>query len=113
MTATVPIDLTTPGNRPPQVKEHSPWDAIQHVKEIAPGIVQVSTAVHGGIWVADCLLPFMSTEAKKYAERWSGSKQWFEEDYAWAYVADAFPQHFAEGVREAAAKTLEYIRRDK
>lgn len=110
-TTTAPIDLSTPGNRPPKVGEVCPWDYIQHVHEHAPGIVSVDTPGHGGIWVADCLLPFLSTEAKNYATRWSGSPQWYEEDCAWAYVALAFPQHFTDAQIESANKMMEFIRR--
>ena len=77
------------------VGKSSPWGTVQDSEQIAEGIVFVSTASHGGIWVARELLPRISEEMKDYAEYWSGSSQWFEEDCAAQCVVVSFPEYFA------------------
>lgn len=80
----------------------SPWGTVQDVEVIADGIVYVSTASHGGIWVAPELLHLLTDEMKDYAAYWSGSPQWFEEDCAAQCVVVSFPEYFgAEQVERA------------
>ncbi len=72
----------------------SPWGKVQTQKELAPGIIAVTTASHGGIWVAPDKLEKMPIKATGYS--YGG---WFEEDCDWALVALAFPEAFdAESV---------------
>lgn len=80
----------------------SPWGTVQDVEVIADGIVYVSTASHGGIWVAPELLHRIKKEMQDYAAYWSGSSQWFEEDCAAQCVVVSFPEYFgAEQVESA------------
>lgn len=70
----------------------TPWGPSQQVETIAPGIVSVSTAGHGGL--------------KLSAERWARVAQlfpnqgkyapdgWLEEDCDWALAALAWPELF-------------------
>jgi len=76
--------MTTPA---PIKGGHSPWGAIQTVREYAPGIFVVSTSGHGGVWVAPELRPKIPP-AHRQTPYSSGG--WFEEDCDWciplAYV---------------------------
>ena len=62
------------------IGKSSPWGTVQDEEQIADGIIYVSTASHGGIWVDRELMHRITKEMKDYAAYWSGSSQWFEED---------------------------------
>ncbi len=55
----------------PKDGDSSPWGGIQHVEVLAPGIAMVSTASHGGIWLAP--------ERRKDMPR-APNRAWYEED---------------------------------
>jgi hypothetical protein len=55
---------------------YSPWGAIQETQILAPGIFAVSTASHGGIYIA-------TQERRNKLPHWC-RKKWFEEDVEWA-----------------------------
>lgn len=87
------------------VAKHTPWGAAQDTRVIAEGIVNYSTAGHGGIW--------LDAKRWKVVERlfpdwqpWAG-KQWLEEDQDWAIAALAFPEHFTTKDLRHAVKTAE------
>lgn len=63
-------------------KTTSPWGKVQDQSHIGNGIVEVSTPSHGGIFVPRELLKHIPQADKEYARKWSGSKQWYEEDVA-------------------------------
>lgn len=65
------------------------WGGRQTRDCIAPGIWWVSTASHGGAWLAPERLAAMPE-----ALRAVGEGPWFEEDCAWSAVALAFPAEF-------------------
>jgi hypothetical protein len=67
----------------------TPWGPVQQFEELAPGIVQVSTAGHGGIWVSAERLEKMPVKRTAFSQG-----GWFEEDVDWALVAIAFPEAF-------------------
>lgn len=71
---------------------YSPWGAIQHREQIAPGIWSVSTAGHGGIFIATELRPL--APAWLIADTNYSSGGWFEEDQDWALACAAFPSMF-------------------
>lgn len=62
----------------------------------------MSTASHGGIFVPDELLLCFTQSEKDYAEKWSGSKNWYEEDCAAAIPMFRLPELFPmdEGKRK-------------
>lgn len=100
----------------PKVGGPSPWETIQHVRELAPGIIAVSTASHGGIWINSNRLNTMLKEFPELCrptnfyplgQRPSGY-QWFEEDCEWARVALAFPTAFTPEHQYAARRTLRF-----
>lgn len=92
------------------VGKSSPWGIVQDEETIADGIVYVSTASHGGIWVSPELLGRVQKAMRDYAAYWSGSSQWFEEDCAAQCVVVSFPEHFpAEQVERAQAIVDRYV----
>ena len=66
----------------------TPWGAVQQRKTLAPGIVRVSTAGHGGIYVA----PWKHAEMPEPFRAIVGcaGPNWYEEDCDWALVYAAF-----------------------
>ncbi len=91
----------------------SPWGIVEDEEQIAEGIIYVSTASHGGIWVSRELLPRISKEMRDYAEYWSGSSQWFEEDCAAQCVVVSFPEYFgAEQVERAWETVKRYVTKE-
>jgi hypothetical protein len=85
----------------------TPWgDAQQRTPLGDKGIVSVSTASHGGIFVPDELLSSIPEKHKAWAASWSGSRNWYEEDCCWACVAVAFPDLFKVEEVIAARRTL-------
>lgn len=92
------------------VGKSSPWGIVQDEETIADGIVYVSTASHGGIWVSPELLGRVQEAMRDYAAYWSGSSSWFEEDCAAQCVVVSFPEHFpAEQVERARAIVDRYV----
>ena len=64
----------------------TPWGSIQQYEIIADGLIQVSTAGHGGLWLSD---ERMKALPKSY-EPFTGANRWAEEDEDMALVL----QHF-------------------
>lgn len=85
----------------------TPWGPSQQSKHITRGIVEYSTASHGGIHVSKTMVEKMPEALRKGANgciRPAGDA-WFEEDCSWAFVALAFPEHYKEH-EESAERTL-------
>ena len=72
----------------------TPWGPAQSADDIGEGIYHVTTAGHGGYYVPTPKLRAIPEHAQRYAAQWSGSRNWYEEDCAWAAVALAFPHLF-------------------
>ena len=60
----------------------TPWGPAQHVKDHGQGVLSVDTAGHGGIYVPSELLRLIPAAEQRFAARWSGSVNWYEEDCA-------------------------------
>jgi hypothetical protein len=82
----------------------SPWGGIQHQKELAPGIVEVSTASHGGIYLDDDRWSALKAMFPM-VQPWAGAG-WLEEDCDWAIAALAFPFAFDTKSQIAAEDTV-------
>lgn len=80
----------------------TPWGAVQTQRTLAEGIIQVSTAGHGGFVVSDSRLKAMPA---KYKVNVYGRGRYFEEDCEWALVVLAFPSEFSEEIQQAAHDT--------
>lgn len=76
--------MKTETNREPQKGEESPWSIIQSRTEWAPGVIMVSTAGHGGFWIAPEHLEKIPARWRAFAASWSHGwgEQWWEEDVA-------------------------------
>mgnify|MGYP003452830810 CR=1 FL=1 len=93
----------------PIVGGPSPWGAIQTRREIAPGIVRVTTASHGGIWLAADRLAQMPSGFVRPSAYHDGL-EWFEEDCEAALVILAFPAAFpAESLVYAKAAAARWF----
>lgn len=78
---------------------HTPWGVSQTTKVLAPGIIDVSTAGHGGIHLDEernALVP-------PYMRSVDG---WYEEDVDWTIVAAVFPQAFSPKLQASAEEIM-------
>lgn len=87
------------------VPTETPWGPIQTRKEYGEGITFVSTASHGGFYVAPDLNKLIPEERR--LATWNGGqgmRGWYEEDCDSCIVVLAFPDRFpAEEVCIATA----------
>jgi hypothetical protein len=72
--------------------KQTPWGAAQDFQELAPGIISISTASHGGIWLSGN----RRMEIGQYDKNWLGTSEWWEEDCDWS-IPYAF---FSKAIRE-------------
>ena len=63
----------------PRVGGSSPWDRIQTALILAPGIVSVSTAGHGGIWISPEREHQIPANVRAIARQYAPAP-WYEED---------------------------------
>ncbi len=87
---------------------HTPWGYADTYRNLGQGVFLVSTPSHGGIFVPSILLGNIPAKHQVWAERWSGSKHWYEEDSCWAAVALALPQYFTTGQIDAARVSIKW-----
>lgn len=96
-------------NWPPtsyDVQTNTPWGPAQTASYFAKGLIQYSTAGHGGFHVSNGLLkriPEYLQTADAYA---SGRAGWFEEDCASAIVIVCLPEFFPMAWRYNAMDTM-------
>lgn len=91
----------------------TPWGPAQFSRERAPGIVEYTTASHGGIHITKERYAQMPEEYRRH-KPWAG-RYWYEEDCDWCVVALAFPDDYfsvidtdqKEAVLEHARKIFE------
>ncbi len=76
----------------PVVGDMSPWGEIEGVEQVMPGIIHVSTASHGGLWLSEINLTKMTWGDRYFAADWSHGwgDHWWEEDSAAARVMKVF-----------------------
>lgn len=77
----------------------TPWGESQTVEQIAEGIMQVTTARHGGIK----LDRKRNAQVPAYMRRPGG---WYEEDCEWSIVGVTFPEFFQVGHLKASMEML-------
>ncbi len=104
----------------PKIDGPSPWGAIQSVEEPTPGLVFVSTASHGGVWLDAKRLAGMRPALLAPSRFYEAGSPWFEEDCEVLRVVVAYPEAFKtpaddalkmlcamnESVREAVAREV-------
>ena len=99
----------TTGQWPPTnyiVRTSTPWGTAQTACYFADGLIQYTTAGHGGFHVSKTLLKRIHAymqQADKYA---NGEEGWFEEDCAWSIVAVCLPEFFPMSWRYNAIDTM-------
>ena len=64
----------------------TPWGSIQNYDVLADGVVSVTTARHGGLWLSDERIKQLPEHYKPYTEK----KRWAEEDEDAALVLQYF-----------------------
>lgn len=83
----------------------TPWGPSQITTRIAPGIVQYSTAGHGGIHLSAGRLAKMPEIYRKRDLRFCGP-EWFEEDCEVALVILSFPEYWSTKIVQFAHETF-------
>lgn len=83
---------------------YTPWGITQETYAIAPGILQVCTASHGGI-ILDWEHENQFCQQFPFYKPFTGSTQYFEEDIDSSAVILAFPQHFTANAIYNAVRT--------
>jgi hypothetical protein len=82
------LDLT------PTINSTTPWGPAQSARTLAPGIVLVTTAGHGGVWLSRDRWYALTATERAYARRWAGDAGWLEEDCAIAIAIARWPEAF-------------------
>lgn len=75
----------------PKVGGPSPWGPIQTINRVEDGILSVSTAGHGGLWLSPERLAAMPAHLKRPTTFYKRGSPWFEEDVEILRVQVAFP----------------------
>lgn len=83
--------------------QSSPWGKPDFQKEIAPGIISLSTPGHGGYWLSKEMRAQMPETLRRKTP--FAGEGWYEEDCDWAIVVLAFPWFFTENERYFACRT--------
>jgi hypothetical protein len=100
----------------PKQGSPSPWGPVQIAQIIAPGIVFVSTAGHGGFWLSFERQQAVPPAARQLAEVWA-PPGWYEEDccavipaivHASDFVASGQAEYVA-GAIASARKMPKYV----
>lgn len=82
----------------------TPWGKAQTTAVIADGMIEYTTASHGGIWISEERLERMSEPYKSIAP--FAGRLWYEEDADWALIALAFPDDYCSGKEEVLRRLI-------
>ena len=85
---------------------HTPWGQSQEQKHIAPGLIWVSTASHGGYYVSDTRWREIETMFPTFSSY--AGHQWLEEDEDWAVAVLVWPSLFSAQEIYNALRTARY-----
>lgn len=91
-----------------RIGDWSPWGWIDSVDHYGEGICFVSTASHGGFYVAPWLANLMAPTVLECAFNDQGRNGWFEEDCDAALVIASFPDRFEPEVVAQAKESIKY-----
>lgn len=86
--------------------KRTPWGYADTIEELGEGIYFASTPSHGGYFVPTSKLDRIPEAHQARALKWSGSRNWYEEDCEAASVVNAFSHLFSADQRDAAYRTL-------
>jgi hypothetical protein len=81
----------------PRVGDWSPWGKIDDAKELAPGIVLVSSPSHGGIWLSRERVAALPAWAHLVDSRFGAKPVYWEEDVEMAVPILAFYDDIVAG----------------
>lgn len=87
------------GRRESRSRTNTPWGVSQEATIYAAGVVVHSTAGHGGFHLD-------AIHNAKVHPALRASDGWYEEDCAWAAVAEALPELFTDYERRCAERTI-------
>lgn len=96
---------------PIRVGGSSPWGTIQHVTELADGIVSVSTAGHGGIWITSERERQIPANVRAIARQYAPAN-WYEEDCDACIPMAWFADELIATQADAVAYSMKYINVD-
>ena len=68
--------------KPARAPKQTPWGEKQFEHEMTPGITQVETSGHGGLWLDDDQRRQIPEYLRKHS--FGGKGIWWEEDCAWS-----------------------------
>ena len=88
----------------------TPWGPAQSAQTLATGIVNYSTAGHGGISLTAERIAQMPTALREVMP--CAGEGWYEEDEDWALVALSFPAFFSPSSVASAVAMASVSRRD-
>jgi hypothetical protein len=87
-----------------KVGDSSPWGRIDYARELVPGVVQVGTSSHGGLYLS----PERNAAVPEvFRQTTDGDAGWYEEDCEWAKVAFVFPEVAAQMSEPETLGTIE------
>jgi hypothetical protein len=91
----------------------TPWGQVQHQKQLAPGIVMVSTAGHGGIWLSPERQAQLPAWALEISNSYGPKPMWWEEDCESMVVLYVFfeeiGRHFPSMTKEKVSLYIQHI----
>ena len=95
-----------PHSKPTDVPASTPWGAIQRRRMVVKGVVRITTASHGGYYVAPWKAALMPEMLRLCATFAGGT--WYEEDCDTAIVHAAFPDELikSDGDAYGVVKTM-------
>ncbi len=74
----------------------TPWGPPQEVAIIAPGIMWISTASHGGYWLSSVRNKQVPVRLRRKTFMQNGRLGWYEEDEDAAIVESVFSEYFVK-----------------
>lgn len=77
-----------------QIPKTTPWGKPQTTEILADGIVEFTTASHGGIWLRPERNAQVPMQLKQSSFCQNGLRGWYEEDCDAEIVRQVFPQFF-------------------
>jgi len=86
----------------------TPWGYADRVVIHDNGIVEVTTASHGGIYVPPHLNLEIPTQWRRAGYKGLPMQGWYEEDCDWCMVALCYPEGFNQAARDAAQLTFDW-----
>lgn len=71
---------------------NTPWGSSQTITKLAEGFLHVTTASHGGFYLAPEWNKTIPIEHRRVSWNHQGIEGWYEEDIDWCIVALRYPE---------------------